>query len=243
MDSTTQFRVACLGDSHTRCIYGYDWVGQLNEELGAEGVVLGRFGINGELAYHATQRLQPVCEFRPDLVVVLLGSNDVNAISSEKFTRLYMGKGDLPQVPDKGFFLENMNRIVERIRESTTASVALVTIPLLGEVLESSQNILVDEYNRCIAELCRERGLRLIDFNAAMKQALKSNPSKKRRGHYDGKVLMRISLLRHRLLFHGWDRVGKANGLYLLTDTIHLNERSGRILAGLVKDCVLKQVS
>lgn len=243
MNAFPQIRVACFGDSHTRCIYGYDWVKQLSVELRELGVEFGRFGVNGELAYHATKRLQSIVDFRPDLTVVLLGSNDVNAVSTEKFTRLYMGKGDLPQVPDEAFFVESMGQIIDCIQKSTTSQIALVTIPLLGEHLDSRVNCLVESYNRRLLELSITRQLRVLDLNAEMRRALKASPLKRFRGHYDGKILMRISLLRHRLLFQSWDRVARANGLYLLTDTIHLNERSGRLLAGLVKKYVLEELN
>ncbi|EDY83849.1 GDSL-like lipase/acylhydrolase domain protein [Verrucomicrobiia bacterium DG1235] len=242
MEDVQSFKVACLGDSHTRGTFGYSWFRELECRLAGDGVEMANFGVNGELAYNAGLRLGEVLAFEPDLVVVLLGTNDVNAIASPSLTQRYVERGGLPQTPDKEFFVQSLEQIVVSLKTLQGCELILVSLPLLGEVLDHVANRLVDDYNREIFQICEAHGLGLVDLNERMKAALADAGKGAFVPHQDGRRLMLVSMAKHYLLFRGWDAISRSHGLRLLTDTIHLNERSGRMLVEMLSERILRQM-
>ncbi len=82
--------VACLGSSTTAGKgQAYDWVGSLARNLADKHIQFRNFGVGGDLAYNALQRVSEVVSSRPDKVVVLVGGNDVLARASAKARRFY----------------------------------------------------------------------------------------------------------------------------------------------------------
>jgi len=75
-------KIACVGDSLT---FGYgaetiDYPSALQQLLG-DGYQVGNFGVNGaciagDLPYHSLSVYRTSAEFRPDVVLMMLGSND-----------------------------------------------------------------------------------------------------------------------------------------------------------------------
>ena len=82
--------VACLGSSSTAGKgQAFNWIEALQNRLGQERFVLRNFGVGGDLAYNALQRLPQVIGSNPRKVVVLIGANDVLALVSAKVRRFY----------------------------------------------------------------------------------------------------------------------------------------------------------
>jgi acyl-CoA thioesterase-1 len=78
--SSRQIRVACIGDSITRC--GYPTL--LRSMLGRNYAV-ANFGVDGSTAtlgskipYMNQTEYQRALQFRPDIVIIMLGTNDAN---------------------------------------------------------------------------------------------------------------------------------------------------------------------
>jgi hypothetical protein len=46
------------------------------------------------------------------------------------------------------------------------------------------------------------------------------------------------AMLSHSVLRRSWDEISRRNGLVVLTDQIHLNERAAAIVAGLVAEAL-----
>lgn len=232
------FRIACLGDSHTKGNCGYDWVSQLSGEWANGAIEITGFGVNGELAYNARQRILSVAAYQPDLTLVLLGTNDVNAIANHALTQRYLKKAQLPQLPNKAFFTTHLNGIVDDLQSASRTSIALLTLPPLSEDLEGEANQMVDRYNSEIRNIAAQRSLPFIDLNDALRRELLKRCQGRGRPLGQGRGLMVRARLKRTFLRLGWDAISRSHGLHILTDTIHLNERSGRILAALVKDHV-----
>jgi lysophospholipase L1-like esterase len=76
--------MACLGSSSTAGKgQAYDWIGELRRRPRNKGVSFLNFGVGGDLAYNALQRLPAVLSCHPSKVVVLIGGNDVLALVSK----------------------------------------------------------------------------------------------------------------------------------------------------------------
>ena len=75
--------VACLGSSSTAGKgQAFDWIAELRRRPRNGQFEFRNFGVGGDLAYNALQRLPDVLACRPSKVVVWVGGNDVFAVVS-----------------------------------------------------------------------------------------------------------------------------------------------------------------
>jgi lysophospholipase L1-like esterase len=82
--------VAFLGSSSTAGKgQAFDWIGELERRPSNKGFRFYNFGVGGDLAYNALQRLPDVLCCRPEKVVVWVGANDVLAWVSRKVRRFF----------------------------------------------------------------------------------------------------------------------------------------------------------
>ncbi len=71
--------VVCVGDSNVCGQVSVSFVDLLRQRLSDDGFHFINAGINGDLAHNVLLRLDAVVARQPDSVVILVGSNDVNA--------------------------------------------------------------------------------------------------------------------------------------------------------------------
>jgi len=104
-------RVACVGDSLTQSSrYPYDlWI-----KLGKEDYALSNFGVGGttislntETPYMDTSAYQEALDFQPDIVIIMLGTNDAqinlkdnNATLTSDYVKLISAFKELPSKPE-----------------------------------------------------------------------------------------------------------------------------------------------
>ena len=78
----------------------FDWIGELKRRPLNQSVRFYNFGVGGDLAYNALERLPEVVTCRPDKVVVWIGGNDVLALVSVKMRRfLRLSRNIFPPWP------------------------------------------------------------------------------------------------------------------------------------------------
>lgn len=231
-------RVACLGDSITKGTFSYDWIGQLKKTHDLKDYEFLNFGKNGNLAYNAYLRVDEVIAVKPDYIMVLIGTNDVNAILTPANTKRYILNQGLPQVPTFEWYSQNLEMIVNRLREYTHAKIALCTLPLLGEDIEHQANITIAKYNAEINRIAGIYGTELLDLNQKMADHLIANPPAQPVTAQKSLTLLAKAAFRRLVLRKDWNSISQRHGLALTTDTIHLNETAGRMLAGLAVDFI-----
>ena len=66
--------IACIGDSLTHGNIGQSWVDYLREEF-PNDIFLNE-GINANTTWQVLQRLEPIFICKPDLVILMIGTND-----------------------------------------------------------------------------------------------------------------------------------------------------------------------
>ena len=71
--------IACIGDSLTHGNIGQNWVDYLRKEF-PNDVFLNE-GINANTAWQVIQRLDPILQCQPDLIILLIGTNDALGLS------------------------------------------------------------------------------------------------------------------------------------------------------------------
>ena len=138
--STTRTLVACAGDSISRGAVSANYVEMLERRFAADGYEFVNAGVNGQLAYNLLQRMDDVVACRPDVVTVLIGTNDVNATFSQAWEDSYRKEQKLPEKPTLAWYRLNVERIIDRLQAETDAKIALLDLPMLGEDLASDMN-------------------------------------------------------------------------------------------------------
>jgi lysophospholipase L1-like esterase len=235
--------VACLGSSSTAGKgQAFDWIGELSRRPRNQGIRFRNFGVGGDLAYNALQRLPKVVACRPDKIVVWVGGNDVLALVSPKARRLFRFWKHLPCEPSPAWFRENIRAIAERLRRETPATVALCSLPPIGEDPASSDpvqrelNRFIDECNAIIADAARELAVSYLPLNEAIRAEIAVSPGKA----FTSFAFLPVYRDAFRVLVLGrsLDSVAAANGWRLHTDGIHLNRRGGLIVADLVQEFI-----
>jgi lysophospholipase L1-like esterase len=235
--------VACLGSSSTAGRgQAFDWIGELARRPKNKNIVFRNFGVGGDLAYNALNRVEAVVACRPTKILVWVGGNDALAMASPKLRRFFRFWKHLPRDPSPEWFRQSIFAIVERFQQETRASVALCSLPPIGEDLSASApvqrdiNRAVTDCNAIIAAVARERTVGYLPLNEAIAADLATLP---------GKAFTSFALLpfyrdafRVRVLGRSTDDIAAANGWRLHSDGIHLNRRAGLIVAEIAQEFV-----
>lgn len=235
-----KLRIACLGDSLTEGSVSYDWVSKLSKEMATQAE-FWNFGVNGELAYNAAQRIDAVIACKPDMVFILLGTNDAIAATSEANTRRAVQEKGVPQRPDKTYFVEQLGGIIKRLKETLESKIILITLPPFGDDLAHASNDLVTAYNQEIHQLARAFGCSLLDLAAPMLRFLREHAGTKPVPFRTDRRIMVLTLARLPAVVEDWNAIAAKNGLLMTSDTIHLNTTSGTMLVDLVKNYLQTQ--
>jgi len=232
--------VACLGSSSTAGRgQAFDWIGALRMRRGNENYHFLNFGVGGDLAYNALQRLPDVIACHPDKIIVLVGGNDALALVSAKAKRFFRMAKHLPCEPSPEWLRTNLRAIARSLKAETSASIALCSLPPIGEDPESMNlfqreiNRCVEEYSAIIRDVAREEKVDYIAVYESMQAQIQASP---------GKALTSFRFLplyrdafRALILHRSPDEIARMNGWLLHTDGVHLNSRGGIIIADLVQ--------
>ncbi len=229
--------VVVLGASMIHGRVSTNVVGLLAERLGPS-VQLVNAGVNGDLAYNARQRCAGVLACAPDVVVVLVGSNDVMASMSPESEARYRRMKKLPERPTQAWYREQMRAIATTLKGGG-AKVALCSVPPLGEALGSEVNEKVAEYGATVAEVARDEGVAYLPVREDFEAVLRAERPAGGRAFDDGAVRLMLKAMGQRyLLGRSFDAIGEANGFLLLTDSVHLTSRGAGIVADRVAEFI-----
>ena len=223
--------VACLGDSITAGGASFDWVADLRTRLPTGSFEVVNGGVDGDLAWNVVQRLDDAIRCEPNVVILLIGTNDVAATYSATKAWGYRLQKRLDRAPTLGSYVENVSTILRRLTTETTARIAVLEIPMLGEDLQSTMNQRVDTYNEALREVAAAYGATCLPLHDQLAALVPSG----HRPRYAGKVgpILR-AVANHHVRRLSWDTAGERNGLAVLTDHVHLGERGGRVVVDLV---------
>jgi lysophospholipase L1-like esterase len=242
-DKTEAIIVACLGSSSTAGKgQAFNWIGELERRPRNKRVCFHNFGVGGDLAYNALQRLPDVLACCPEKVVVLVGGNDVLALVSRKIRRFFRISKDLPTEPSPEWFRESLRSIARRVKAETSAAVALCSLPPIGEdplsadPFQSELNRRIEEYNAIIREIAREESADYIAVHESIAAKIMESPG-------CAFTCFRFpsfyrDAFRILVLHKSPDEVAQMNGWRFHTDGVHLNSRSGMIVADLVQEFI-----
>ncbi len=222
----------CAGDSLTHGNISANYVELLARQLPDWQVF--NAGINSDLAETLLRRLDDVVAVKPNVVTVLIGTNDVNATLSRAALRSYHRHGKTTGQPDHGRFRRNLTDVVRRLKTETTARIALLSLPPMGEDLTHEANHRADFYSKLIREIAKTEGVTYLPLRERMTAELRLQPSRSAiRFEETISAVFVAALLRH---VFGWsyDRIAARHDHRFLTDTLHLNSAGAALVAELV---------
>jgi len=237
--ATRPATVACLGASATVAIGSYDWIKDLEQRPGTAHYRFERFAEGGDLAYNGLQRVPAIVQRQPEAIIILLGDNDALALVSKALLGFVRLTKHLPQRPSPEWYRENMQTIVQTLKRQTSARIGLCSLIPVGESPASAQpfqaevNRRIAECSATLKEIAAAEGVGYLPLYERLHELILASP---------GRAFTSFNFLPfYRDVFRQFvlrldnDQIGKLNGWRFHRDGIHLNSRSGKIMADLAQ--------
>ena len=233
--------IACIGDSLTHGNIGQNWVDYLRKEF-PNDVFLNE-GINGNTAWQVIQRLDPILQCQPDLIILLIGTNDALGSFDINSGLRYKKNNELPEVPTLKKYKEHLNELIVKI--GIQSKIAICTLPPIGENVNSEVNKHVNLFNDYIKLIANQKNLSLLPVSDALWSEINSRtyPIKLDFNSKAMPLMMKRILggiFHHYLIKKSWNDISRAKGQWILFDQIHLNERGAEIVYKSAKDFIAK---
>jgi len=232
--------IACIGDSLTHGNVGQSWVDCLREEF-PNDIFLNE-GINADTTWQVLQRLDPILVCKPDVIILMIGTNDALGSFDVDSGLRYKRNNNLPEAPSFEKYKEQLLELIENI--DGQSKVAICTIPPIGENKDSEVNHHVKRFNEYIKLVASQKKISLMPVSDSLWSEINSRtyPLK---SDYNPKaipVMRRIfgGIFHHYLLKKSWNDIAKAKGQWILFDQIHLNERGAEVVFKLAKNFISK---
>lgn len=240
IDAYDQPTVVCIGDSLTHGRTSSDYVALLQKRFQPKGYRLVNAGSNGDLAYHILQRLDAVIACRPSWITLMVGTNDVYAALSTANAHEAMAQMGLPERPTRETFRRHLTDICLHLRNATTAPLALLSLPPLGEDPAHPAFELTAAYSRTIQAVAHETGNTYLPIHERMCAYLdrQGGPARRSFGEYRDGMGLAVKARRF-LLRQSFDSISRRNGFALLTDFFHLNDAGAAIVADAVAEFLI----
>lgn len=232
--------VACIGDSLTHGNVGQSWVDYLRLEF--KDTIFLNEGINANTSWQVLQRLEPILKCKPDVIILMIGTNDALGSFDVNSGLRYKRNNKLPEVPSFDKYKEYLPKIIERL--SVSPKVAICTLPPIGENKESKVNQHVNQFNDFIKIVAKEKNINLLQVSDSLWSDIDSRtyPSEIDYNPKSIPLLRRIfgGIFHHYLFKKSWNDIAESKGQWILFDQIHLNERGANIVFNLVKSFISK---
>lgn len=231
---------ACLGSSSTAGKgQAFDWIDDLSRRPENARIEFRNFGVGGDLAYNALQRIPMLANCHPDKVVLWIGGNDVLAQVFPNVRRYFKIWKRLPRVPNAAWFRECLLCLVMRLKTETSASIGLCSPAPIGEDPNSTDpnqaalNRSVAEYSAIAHEIAVSEGCVYIPIYEELQAQLLGQTGKSFTAFRF--LPFYRDALRTVVMREPLDEVGRKNGWRSHTDGVHLNRRGGLVAANLIQ--------
>ncbi|QYA98230.1 SGNH/GDSL hydrolase family protein [Streptomyces anulatus] len=227
-------RIACLGDSLTRAQFSVDYLDLLERRHPPGDVRLARFGANGDFAHNLLQRLDAVVTNPPDVITVLIGTNDARASLADYPVDQAVKRKQLPERPSAGWFQQCLGAVVARLRAETDATIGLLSLPVLGQQLDGAAAQASQAYSRMVAEVAATDEVAYLPLHERQTEELRrADPPPIPYREVTPAAAVGV-LLQHAVLRRSLDAIARRRGLVLTTDHIHQNSRGAALIAEVI---------
>ncbi len=227
-------RVVCVGDSITRGQVSFDYVELLRKRPHNAPTEFINAGVNYDLAYSVRRRLDDVVAHRPDIVLVLVGTNDANATLGASNRRLVTLLKRPPERPTAQRFRDDLTAITTELQAH--AQVGLLSLPVIGEDLDSTPLRRATEYSAIVHEVAAANQAGYLPLHERQLEYLRANGNRPRTHYRPGLGLSSRASMQHFLLRRSFDDISARRGLSLTTDTIHQNTTGATLIADVISE-------
>jgi lysophospholipase L1-like esterase len=231
--------LVCFGDSNTHGNVSYNWVNDLSNQLLDYQVF--NAGINSDLTYTLLRRIDDVIACKPDYITILIGTNDVNATMGKVMEKRYQELGRVSKDISPNFedFKKNYTEIVRQLKQKTTAKIAIMSLPVMGEDLTHEANLKADKYSDFIKQLSDDEQVNYLPVRETQKEFLQKKPKPLKHTFEETYKLLNFSVIGYYLLGKSWDEITAKHGFQLTPDNLHQNSIAG----GMIRDLVINSLT
>ena len=230
-------RIVLVGDSITHGTVSHSYVKALKRKLGTEKFEFINAGLNGDLTFNVLKRIDDIIRCEPDIVTVLIGTNDaLGSYTVESRERYIKLKG--AEANDEFWtlerFKENITQIITQLKNEANATIGALSIPIIGEdlmdpVIEHSK-----AYSKVIKEVSTDLGVHYMPLNELMIEYLNVNPSTPKYKYSKNLGLMIKAIFVH-YSGRSWQNIAKKKGHQLLIEFVHLSTKGASFVSDLVE--------
>ena len=230
--------IACIGDSLTHGNVGQSWVDYLREEF-PNDIFLNE-GINANTTWQVLQRLDPILACKPNIVILMIGTNDALGSFDTGSGLRYKRNNNLPEVPSFEKYKEQLFELIAKINGQS--KIAICTLPPVGENKNSKVNQHVKKFNDYIKFISNQRQISLLPVSDSLWSDINTRTYPLRLDYNPNAIpiMRRIfgGIFHHYLFKKSWDDIAETKGQWILFDQIHLNERGAKIVYQLAKNFI-----
>lgn len=236
-------KLLCLGDSITKGIFSSNYLNLAQEMLQGTDIKIINGGVNGDLSYTLNQRLESALEGAPDYITLLIGTNDILISSFDKIRNMAVKGKKLKKgyVSTKEAYIREVAMILSQIKKKSQIKVALFSIPILGEEINSLVNQRIFDYNEGLRHLAAQEDIVYLDLYTMQRNYLEKSPQ------IPGIIVnediynqIYLAFMKHFFLRWSWDKISNRNKMQLTIEGVHLNSVSAEMAARLIYDFINK---
>ena len=210
---------------------GSSYVKILKKRLGTKEFIFINHGVAGYESYNVMKKLEKTVQLSPDFVVLLVGTNDVLSSLDPKLAELTRKLKKIPHEPSILHYRNNVTNIIQRLKTDADTKIAIASLPVVGENLDSLENRTIAEYNTELKSIADTENVYYLPIFERQKKFLTQKIDGKGKGYINSQKLAYSSMLMHYLLFMSFDKISIKNGYLLLTDGIHQNSLGAKYIA------------
>jgi len=233
-------KILFLGASITQGKISKSYVKMLKKQLGKKQYKYINHGIAGYESYNVLNKLNKSIEIKPDFVIILVGTNDILSSLDPKLAKLSRKLKKIPHEPELSHYSNNIKNIIKQLKQDTDSKIAIVSLPIIGENLESIENKTIADYNTELKKICENENVVYLPVHEKQKEFLINKNNGKGKEYIKSSKMAFKSLFLHYLLFLSLDTISKKNGYLLLTDGIHQNTIGAKFITEEIANFIKK---
>jgi len=231
--------VLFLGASITQGKISSSYVKILKRRLGTKNYKFINFGVAGYESYNVLSKIENAIKSSPDFVILLVGTNDVLSSLDPKLAKQTRKLKKIPHEPSVLHYRNNITSIIQQLKTQTDARIAIASLPIVGENLDSLENKTIEAYNAELKSIAGNENVEYLSIFERQKKFLNQKDMGRGKDYLGSQRLAYKSLLLHYLLFMSFDKISRRNGYLILTDGIHQNSLGAKYIADEIEEFIL----
>jgi lysophospholipase L1-like esterase len=174
----------------------------------------------------------------PDFVILLVGTNDVLSSLDPKLAEFTRKIKHIPHEPSLHHYSNNITSIINNLKQETNSKIAIVSLPVVGEDIDSIKNTRISEYNTELKKIAENENIAYLPVYEKQYDYLINKIRGKGKDSVNSTKMAFQTLFLHYLLFMSLDSISSKNGFLLLTDGIHQNSLGAKFIADEIENFI-----